>query len=59
MITNLQKQWRVQWRKSRKHPWKDAGLFETRDSAQKNAIRVYRVGKGVGLYNTRVMPYVK
>lgn len=68
MSKNLKKQWRVEYRLSRNHKWRKAGLFETRSAARDKAwilrLRGDYVGggyvvEGVGFGNTRVVPYVK
>ena len=56
MSKNLNTQWRVERRLSRKHKWVKAGLFETRTAARFVAASL-RVMLGFG--NTRVVKYVK
>lgn len=67
MSKNLKKQWRVQVRRSRKHAWRNKGLFETRSAARTNAWMYREVNGGsvgidrqpVGFGNTRVVGYSK
>lgn len=68
MSKNLKTQWRVEYRKSRKHAWGKAGLFETRKAARDQAVymRYGRVRNGElvpntgwGFGNTRVTKYIK
>lgn len=67
MSKNLNTQWRVEWRLSKKHKWRKGGLYETRSVAREKAAEV-RDGEyvgggfltcGVGFGNTRVVKYVK
>lgn len=62
MSKNLKIQWRVEWRLSRKHKWRKAGLFETRAVARYESILLRRFGNfgaGFGFGNTRVTKYIK
>lgn len=66
-IDSTRVKWRVQFRKSRAHAWKNGGLFETRKAAREQAIydRVGRMrsgelvpGTGVGFGNSRVVRHI-
>lgn len=66
MSKNLNTQWRVERRLSRKHKWVKAGLFETRFDARERAFYMrfpHWVGdklvEGYGFGNTRVVKYVR
>lgn len=70
MSKNLNTQWRVERRLSRKHKWVKAGLFETREAARHRAavlrhphFPIYpkfgELQPGYGFGNTRVVKYVK
>lgn len=57
-------QWRVQVRAGRNKPWKNKGLWETREDARLAAKTERRYGIngkyiGYGFGNTRVVRYVK
>lgn len=62
-IDSTKIKWRVQYRRTRKHAWANAGLFETRQMARQRAVegRAYKFGgKGetIGFGNTRVVRHI-
>lgn len=58
MTAATQVQWRFQIRKSRKHKWKNAGLYETRKNAR-YAVELARAPDMFGWGNARVVRCVK